>query len=306
MLQRSVTETRRLASGRPSVSRSSDMGGSRRGMTGGVDPDFAAIGAQLFFPNGHAALDLLDDVAAGFERLRPVRRGGDDRDAGLAGRDEPEPMPYADSPAAPALLRLRDDVTQLQLDHRFVGRVLDRRHAVLIRPVADRAQEDARATALGRRDLREQLVERDAIPGEIGRHGSSVHTLKGVLGESLPLRTVPGRAQASAWETSNGTGIVDRLTYPPAIGGNSATSSPSCTLASSFTCLRFTAVSGRSGMSRPPGNSSRTWRTTSPTVAGSGMASAASARPTSSAYRAKNRTRIVPADLSTRIAIGNI
>src|SRR5207244_1276 len=69
------------------------------------------------------------------------------------------------------------------------------------------------------------------------------------------------------------------LDYPPAIGGNSATSSPSCTRASSLTCFRFTAARGRSGSALAPGKSSRTRRTTSPTAAGSGLDTAAPARP---------------------------
>src|SRR5206468_2575074 len=145
------------------------------------------------------------------------------------------------------------------LDHLLVGCVFDRRHAVLLGAAADRAEKDTCAAALGGGDLGEQGVEGDGRAREIG-HGPWA-------------RLTPGRRP----------GVSRAITHPPAIGGKSATSSPSRTLASSFTCLRFTAASGRSGMSWAPGSWARTRRTTSPTVAGSGTATAASVRPTSSA-----------------------
>src|SRR2546426_301894 len=248
MLQRSVTETRRLASGRPNVSRStSDMGGSRGGTTGRVDPHFAAVRAQPFLPHGHAPLHLFDYVATRLERLRPVRRRRDDRDARLVHRDPPQPVPHGDPGAGPALPDLRDDATQLPVDHLLVGGVLDRGHAVLLRAVAHGPEKRARAAALGGGDLGEQGIEGNVRADEIGH------------------------------------GLSRAIIHPPAIGGKSATSSPSRTLASSFTCFKFTAARGRSGNPRPPGSSSRTRRTTSPTVAGSGTATAASPPPTSSA-----------------------
>src|SRR5438046_4918754 len=139
MLQRSVTESRRLASGRPNVSRStSDMGWSRSWATGGIDPHFAAIRAQLLLPHGHAPLHLFNNVATRLERLGPVRRRRDDRDARLARRDPPQPVSHRDPGSGPALPDLRDDATQLPLDHLFVGGVLDRGDALLPRAVAPR------------------------------------------------------------------------------------------------------------------------------------------------------------------------
>src|SRR2546421_3374706 len=284
MLQRSVTETRRLASGRPNVSRStSDMGGSGRRTTGGIDPRSTAGRAQPFLPHGHAPLHLSDPVAARVEGLRPVRRRRDDRDARLARGDPPQPVPHGDPGSSPSRPDLRDDTAQLPLDHLVVGGVLDRGHAVLLRAVADRAEKPASAAALGSGDLGEQGGEGDGRAHQVHGRALVFHTLKRVLGTALSLRTVIRRAQALAWERDDRTSPLACLTHPPAIGGSSATSSPSRTLASSFTCCKFTAVRGRSGKPWPPGSSSRTRRTTSPTVAGSGTATAASARPTSSA-----------------------
>src|SRR5438094_10300548 len=172
MLQRSVTESRRLASGRPNVSRStSDMGWSRSWATGGIDPHFAAVGSQLLLPHGHAPLHLFDHVATRLERVRPVRRRSDDRDARLAHWDQPQPVPHRDPGSRPALPDLRDDTTQLSLDHLLVGGALARGHAVLIRAVAHGPEKHARAAALGRRDGGKQLVENDGGAGEVA-HGS--------------------------------------------------------------------------------------------------------------------------------------
>src|SRR2546426_3567296 len=76
MLQRSVTERRRLASGRPNVSRrtGSDMGGPSRWTAGGIHPHLGSIRPQLLLPHRHAALHLFDHVPACFERLGTVRR----------------------------------------------------------------------------------------------------------------------------------------------------------------------------------------------------------------------------------------
>src|SRR6266550_2095401 len=179
MLQRSVTETRKLVSGRPNVSRStSDMGGSGRWTTGGIDPHFTAVRAQLLLPHRYAPLHLFDDVATRLERLRPVRRRRDDRDARLAHRDPPQPVPHGDPSAGPALPDLRDDATQLPLDHLLVGGVLDRGHALLFRAVAHGPEKPARAAARGSGDLGEEGVEGNGRADEIG-HGHSPARYRG-------------------------------------------------------------------------------------------------------------------------------
>src|SRR3989441_11679179 len=72
--------------------------------------------------------------------------------------------------------------------------------------------------------------------------------------------------------------------HPPASGGSSATSSPSLTRASSFTCRRFSAARGRAGRLRAPGTVSRTRSSTSRTVAElSETRTAADSHPVSSA-----------------------
>src|SRR5439155_695991 len=98
MLQRSVTERRRLASGRPNVSRVSDMrrtvGQSDARTAGGINPDCRAVRAQLPLPHGYAPLDFLDDIAAGLDRRHAVLLGAaadraekDTRAAALGGGD---------------------------------------------------------------------------------------------------------------------------------------------------------------------------------------------------------------------------
>src|SRR2546428_13953432 len=87
MLQRSVTEIRRLPSGRPKLSANarSDMSRLAGRSTGGIDPHLAPVAAQLLLPDGNPALDLLDGVTARLERLGSMRCRRADRDARLAG-----------------------------------------------------------------------------------------------------------------------------------------------------------------------------------------------------------------------------
>src|SRR5204863_4332957 len=195
-----------------------------------------AVRSQLLLPPGHAPLHPYTNVAARLERLRAMRRRRDDRDARLPHPDQAEPVPHGNPGAGPALPDLCDDTAQLSFDHLFVGGVLDRGDAVLLGAVAHTPQKRARAAALGGGDLGEQGGEGDGRAHQV--HGCALvcHTLKGVLGQSLSLRTVSCRAQALAWERDDRTGLVACLIHPPAIGGSSATSSPSRTLASSFTC----------------------------------------------------------------------
>src|SRR3989442_3606601 len=138
MLQRSVTEIRRLPSGRPKVSCSarSDMGRFAGRTTGGIDPYLAPVAAQLLLPDGDAALDLLDGVAARLERLGSVRCRRDDRDARLAGADHAQAVPEREPAAGPARRRLRHAAAELPLDHLLVGRILDPGHALLLASVA--------------------------------------------------------------------------------------------------------------------------------------------------------------------------
>src|SRR5256886_9988543 len=190
MLQRSVTEIRRLPSGRPNVSRrtGSDMrrkvGRADWGTAGRLHPRLAPIGPQFLLPHAHAPLPLSDHVAPRLDRVRPVRRRSDDRDARLAHWDQPQPVPHRNPGSRPALPDLRDDTTQLSLDHLLVGGVLDRGHAVLIRAVAHVPEKHARAAALGRRDGGKQLVDNDGGAGEVA-HGS-VTRLQSAAASLLP------------------------------------------------------------------------------------------------------------------------
>src|SRR2546426_1210930 len=102
MLHRSVTEMRRLRRGRPKRSRIEWAGGRTGGRAAGrIDPDLGPIGAELLLPHGQAALHFLDDVATSLERLRPMRRGGDDSEAPPAPRPPPQPGPPGAARAPP-------------------------------------------------------------------------------------------------------------------------------------------------------------------------------------------------------------
>src|SRR3954468_17985316 len=90
MLQRSVTEMRRLPSGRSS--RSTITESLRRRLARWIDPDAAAVCVHFFFPDRHAFLHFLDDKAACRECVVTVGGGSGDRDARLADRNEAEPV----------------------------------------------------------------------------------------------------------------------------------------------------------------------------------------------------------------------
>src|SRR5439155_7317062 len=102
-LQRSVTDSRRLASGRCSASLiASDMRWFCGRTAGGIDPNFGPVHPQLLLPDRHAPLHFLDHVAAGLERLRPMRRRRADRDARLPDGNRAEAVAYGDARLRPA------------------------------------------------------------------------------------------------------------------------------------------------------------------------------------------------------------
>src|SRR5207244_4395512 len=147
-----VTDSRRLASGRRSVSwMTSDMRRSCCWTARRIDPDFTAVHAQLLLPDRYATLHFLDYVAAGLERLGPMRRRRGDRDARLSDGDRAQPVADGDARVRPARARIGQESVELGFHHLFVRRVLDRRHPLLIGPAAHRTQEHAGTAARGAR-----------------------------------------------------------------------------------------------------------------------------------------------------------
>src|SRR5690242_20865939 len=116
-LQRSVTETRTLPSGRPSVSRS---GSDMRRTAGRIDPDLTAIKAEFLFPHRDSAFHLFDHKTARLERLRSVRRRRGDPDARLASRNRAEAVPDRDLRVGPALRGVGHEPAELRLHHLLV------------------------------------------------------------------------------------------------------------------------------------------------------------------------------------------
>src|SRR5436190_2079459 len=133
-------------------------------------------------------------------------------------------------------------------------------------------QDDA-----GRRKARLRLLEH---PVDLGR----CHLVVGGVLDRGHAVVVADGAEEDAGPAALGTldlpeqrfdgdpGSRECIHHPPDNGGNNATSSPSLTRVSSFTCRRFSAASGRLGRLAAPGTISRTRRTTSPTVAPAGTA----------------------------------
>src|SRR5437879_13121181 len=71
-----------------------------------IDPDFTAVHTQLLLPDRYATLHFLDHVAAGLERLDPMRRRRGDRDARLSHGNRPQPVTHGDAPLRPAGARI--------------------------------------------------------------------------------------------------------------------------------------------------------------------------------------------------------
>ena len=86
----------------------------------------------------------------------PCRR--DDRDARLAYGDRPQAVSYGDARLRPATARVCQEPAELGFHHLFVRGVLDRRHPLLVGPVAHSAQEQARTAALRVGDLGDEGV----------------------------------------------------------------------------------------------------------------------------------------------------
>src|SRR2546430_12019308 len=94
--------------------------GRADGRTAGrIDPDFAAVDAELFLPHGHAALHFLDDVAAGLERLGPMRGRRDDRDTRLPDGDRAQSVSYGDTRLRPPPPPAVQEPAEIGLPHPF-------------------------------------------------------------------------------------------------------------------------------------------------------------------------------------------
>src|SRR2546427_10609649 len=84
-----------------------------------IDPDFTAVHAQLLLPDRYATLHFLDHVAAGLERLGPMRRRRGDRDARLSHGGPAQPGPDGHAPRRPASTRLGQAADELRFPHPF-------------------------------------------------------------------------------------------------------------------------------------------------------------------------------------------
>src|SRR5215212_1066053 len=139
MLQRSVTERRRLPIGRPSVSSGTPSGTTRlvvieetrrlrrkvnAARRGWIDPGHGSVRIVLSFPDRHAAFHLVDRIAARRECFVAMRCGCRDRDGYLADAKRPDTM-FQCHRGAPRAFRLGDDASTFGLSHRSIGAVLE-------------------------------------------------------------------------------------------------------------------------------------------------------------------------------------
>src|SRR3989442_12217334 len=99
---------------------------SRRWTARRIDPDFTAVHAHLLLPDRYATLHFLDYVAAGLQRLGPMRRRRGGRDARPPDGGRAPPGGDGDAPVRPARAALGPEAARPGFHHPFVPRVTER------------------------------------------------------------------------------------------------------------------------------------------------------------------------------------
>src|SRR6185437_12331597 len=137
-----------------------------------VHPPGVTVQVVLLFPDRHAVLDLIDDVAAGPEGLVAVRRAYSDPHRQLPDREVPEAVRAARVCDPEALHGLAEDALTFTQRECLEGLVLQVPDARALVVVAHPALERGKAPARGVGELAAQRlgVERDLTEAECG-HG---------------------------------------------------------------------------------------------------------------------------------------
>src|SRR5690606_31537714 len=129
----------------------------------GPHPFAVAPSERLVLPDGHLRLDVVDEPAAGRERLLPVGGRGGDHDRRVAHREVADAVQGRD-PVEGALPGVGHDLLH-DLAHPLLGRgvggVGQRGHPAAAVVVADGPDEERGASRPGVRDGREDLVDRE-------------------------------------------------------------------------------------------------------------------------------------------------
>src|SRR2546425_10656042 len=124
-------------------------------------PDLAVL-EVLLLPNGHRALERVDRVLAGLERLRAVRRRHGDEHARLADLEPADAVEHRDAAhPGPARADPLADLAHLRLRHRRMRLVLEELHGPPLRLVPHDAREDDGAAGARVVDRRRDRVRRE-------------------------------------------------------------------------------------------------------------------------------------------------
>src|SRR5437588_12169850 len=156
MLQRSVTDTRRLPSGRWSLSMIMDP-----------NPGRATIPTKLLFPDRQTLLYRFDHVAARRECGFAMRRSGRDCDARLTHGNQTEAVLQHHARVRPPPLRFGQHLLDLGERHVIVSRILDPGDVIV---AAHGAQKHTRAPTLRALYCTEQRFNRDRGASEVRHH----------------------------------------------------------------------------------------------------------------------------------------
>ena len=122
-------------------------------------------------------LQLLDTVAAGFERLRPVRTGDRDHDAGLPDLELSDAVQQRHPADGPPLEHACGELLEPRDRELLPGLVREARDNLAGRPnVPNGADEHAGAAGAGVVDVRQRVLDDERLRGHaderaVGRHG---------------------------------------------------------------------------------------------------------------------------------------
>jgi len=132
---------------------------------------FSAARPVLLLPDRSAGLDLVDQVAPGWERITPMRRGNGYNNGNLSNTQLANPVDRSDLADRPPLPHLADNLRDLLDDLLVVGLILEVGHAASPRRVVPYgSHEEHHRSGIRRRNGRNDVRRIH----HIGGHGDQI------------------------------------------------------------------------------------------------------------------------------------
>src|SRR5262245_29699110 len=139
---------RRLLCTRPKVSIKGVLGWLNVISCSGMDPLRGPIRPMLLLPDRHELLEPIDGMAAGVERLMPMRATDGHRDADVADFQVAQTMLEDDLADGPARARVLFDLVHLLDRHLGIGVIVEGQGRALACQIAHRAEKRDDGTAM--------------------------------------------------------------------------------------------------------------------------------------------------------------